>query len=798
MNWKIFTTAFVSSSIIFFPQNIIGCGPEIDPYDYYTSFFYQHISGSNTFQPFYYTGYNFLYDENDPVQSTDVLAKEWSAYTGAVANEKDARQFVTEYGYKDVNNLYYHLEKAQPLKIPDSVKRNSMTKFFQEKKDLEALGYILFAKQVQPNVTGEFNQWEPMKRDSVIMAKQIKGGLQLYAAAKQELFKLKYAYQLIRLAHYSGRYEEAIRFYDAYIPQNKTESVLQPMCLALKAGALYRTGKQKEAAYLFSKAFSENDVKRISNYLSFFWSVDSRDNVKEYTKLCKNNSEKAAMLSLFAMGNTGDQNAAIKEIYDLQPGLNMLEVLVTREVNKLEEVYLTPLLNEQKGGKEFYYTWSSPANDSAMKVNERRVIKLKDICLSAAKSGKTSNDGLFQTAAAYLSFMMRDYSGATSVLEDAKRMKLTPKVQDQWSLTNMLVAINRQEKIDAAFEAQILPSVKWLQQKALSDKPFKNGYYEQSQWKIFYRNLMSEIISKRYHAQGDLQKEVLAIGSADNIYREREYGYNQNALDYLRNNLVSGDVEKLYALLNSKNKTAFEDYLVRNNSLSMADVTDFAGTAFLRDRKYAEAIKWFNKSATAKKYEIDTDPFIELLYDREERFSFETKKTTKLAFAQEMLRLKKLAETDKVNAAKYLYKMALGLYNTTYYGHAWQLVQYYRSGSDGYFIPEGATGFQKEYYGCFTAHGYFKRAMQESNNAEFKAKCLFMMAKCDQKVLRQPQYSDFGYDKYDDYDAAAKKYYDNFRNNKYFPQFIKEYGNTKFYQEALTSCSYLRDFIKKN
>src|SRR5690242_18064948 len=97
MNWKIFTTAFVSASIVFFPQNIIGCGPEVDPYDYYTSFFYQHISSTNAFQPFYYTGYNFLYDENDPVEPAEVLAKEWSAFTGSVASEKEAKQFVTEY-----------------------------------------------------------------------------------------------------------------------------------------------------------------------------------------------------------------------------------------------------------------------------------------------------------------------------------------------------------------------------------------------------------------------------------------------------------------------------------------------------------------------------------------------------------------------------------------------------------------------------------------------------------------------------------------------------------------------------
>jgi hypothetical protein len=155
-----------------------------------------------------------------------------------------------------------------------------------------------------------------------------------------------------------------------------------------------------------------------------------------------------------------------------------------------------------------------------------------------------------------------------------------------------------------------------------------------------------------------------------------------------------------------------------------------------------------------------------------------------------------MTETDKPNAAKYFYKMALGLYNTTYYGHAWNLVEYYRSGSDGYYVPEGATDFQKEYYGCFMAHEYFKRAMTETSDANFKARCLFMMAKCDQKTLQHPQYGDFG-DKYDQYDAAAKTYFEKFKDNKYFPQFVKEYSNTPFYKEAMTSCSYLRDFVKR-
>ena len=72
----------------------------------------------------------------------------------------------------------------------------------------------------------------------------------------------------------------------------------------------------------------------------------------------------------------------------------------------------------------------------------------------------------------------------------------------------LVTIINEKEKIDLVFEEQILPSVQWLEAKAKKDE----------QWKKFYRNLMSEIVAKRYHQQGDVHKEALAIGTADWIF----------------------------------------------------------------------------------------------------------------------------------------------------------------------------------------------------------------------------------------------------------------------------------------
>ncbi|MBK6378590.1 MAG: hypothetical protein IPF72_02095 [Chitinophagaceae bacterium] len=612
---------------------------------------------------------------------------------------------------------------------------------------------------------------------------------------QKDIFKQKYAYQFLRLAHYSERYTDVINWYDEFAARTTSNSVLQPLTLALKAGALFRTGQQKEAAYLFSKVFAASTAKRISNYLGFNWSVDRKANKNDYLDMCKGDKERAAMLALFALSSSDNSLPDMKEIFRLNPASEELEVLVVREINKLEEKYLTPAMLKVPGGKPFYFTWEDESKDSVMRESEKEVTSLASFLNDAAQSKSISNAGLFETAAGYAAYMTRDYTTAKKYLADAEKMPLTQKVKDQWALTNLLVTINEKDKIDAAFEEQLLPSLQWIAEKVKAEKAVTLNYWQVQQWRSIYRNLMSEVLAKRYHEQGDLAKETLCIGAADHMMKGQQNYYGSvNGIDFLRNNLMSKDVEKLYTLLTTNQPNKFESYLFAHNSVTKKEVVDFAGTSYVREYDYTKAIEWFKKSSDKKA--ITKNPFIDVLYDVEEQLADEKKfSTTKLAFAQEMLKLEQQTRQPAM-AAKSFYKMALGMYNITYYGHTWEMVQYYRSGSDGYYIPENGTAFQKEYYGAFKAKEYFEKAMDAGTDKNFKARCLFMMAKCAQKQVHQPQYSEYKTN-WDKYDEDQKAYWAKFKANTYFPQFVKEYGNTAFYKEAFSSCSYLRDFVKK-
>ena len=799
MNWKIFIPFFVSSSFIFFPQNIIGCGPQYDPYDFYVSFFHQNLPEAKGYQPFYYIPSVFLYNETEPVEVADLLAVEWANYCGHSVTSSDAKVFITKFNWKNIDQLKSGISKNGPSNIPDSVLKNSMSKYFIKSNNRDALNYIVYAKQVEPFVTGDAYSWDPLVRDSLQMSNFIKKGQQLYLTTSDDFLKLKYAYQITRLALYSKNYKEATKTYDDLVAPNPTNSVLKTLSLSLKAGAINGLGDKKQAAYLYSRAFSESIAKRISNYISFKWVADAKVERNDYLNICKSNKEKAGMLALFALGSSENELAAIKKICELDAANNQLEVVVVREINKLEQKYLTPTLQKTKvRSKSIFYQYDAPA-DSSINSAVKEMVELSSFLGTISNDKKHKYAGLFKTSAGYIAYLIKDFSAAKKYLAAAENLELSQKVKDQLMLTNLLITIGEQEKIDSNFEAKILPGIVWLGEKVIKERSVKSSDMV-AQWSTSYRNLMIEILAPRYHKQGDLVKETLVFGAADwasniTIY---EYYAPENAISFMYNNLNSKEVRSLNSLMLNKHLTKFEKYITTKNSITKNTVLNFIGTAYLREYDFKNALIWLDKSASpdVNSLAIETNPFVDLLYDKEGKLPNEKNyATTKILFAREMQKQLVLATTDKVNAAKHFYKIATGMYNMTYYGHSWQLVQYFRSSSEGYFIPADATEFEKEYYGCFTALSYFKKAMDAATDKNFKARCLFMMAKCSQKQVQCPQYFMFG-NNWDTYKEAAEGYAPRFTNNKYFPQFIRDYKNTNFYKEAYSSCSYLRDFVE--
>jgi hypothetical protein len=200
-----------------------------------------------------------------------------------------------------------------------------------------------------------------------------------------------------------------------------------------------------------------------------------------------------------------------------------------------------------------------------------------------------NNRAFYGAAAAYLHFMTKDYTKAKAVLAIAKDLNPDGKVKDQLSLIDLLLVANEGKMVTPETETQLLPSIKWLVEKA------KNN----TEYALFCRNFFSQILAQRYEQQGDAPKAALAYGMADLGFikqgeNDNYYSYSP-AIDFVREQMNTADLLKLYQFTTSPS-TETVKYFVLNSSVKKDGVVDVIGTSYLRDRNYTQAIEWLGKA----------------------------------------------------------------------------------------------------------------------------------------------------------------------------------------------------------
>lgn len=186
------------------------------------------------------------------------------------------------------------------------------------------------------------------------------------------------------------------------------------------------------------------------------------------------------------------------------------------------------------------------------------------------------------------------------------------------------------------------------------------------------------------------------------------------------------------------------------------------------------------------------NPFITTINDYPKQFTSKAQTYNKKTFAKEMVRLEKLIVSDKKNAAQYYFKMANGVYQTGYFGNSWIFISY---GWSSYAVNEKPVYvYDKDYKLAQTAKAWYLKARSLSKDPEFRAKCTFMLAKCEQKQKANGALSSSKW--YDiDYTNRINQLYQLNRNNIYFAELKQQYGSTAYFKKASYECSYLSDFL---
>jgi hypothetical protein len=792
MNWKISILVLIELGFVLLPANLIGCADPPDPFDDYITFFRNDVAPAKGYASFYYVEDAVMYDPLGPAaDTTDYVTKSWVHYCEGAFTLRDADRFVNKSIAGDLASLYSHLQKAS-VPVANAIRDNPMTAYLLRRHDSTAVKYLWLAKQAEVytsaggNSRDDEGDWVLRPKDSIGMSKLISVALEGQAHSKNDFFRARYGFQAERLAFYDHHYQDCIRLYDKLVKDNPASGYLARLGLGYKAGAFLHTGRRIEAAYCYSRLFTANP--NTSDYHSFGWCVHRFEDSDRRSCLaqCNNNQEKAEMLGLFLLGSNAPEMPGLERIYGLAPGTPVQEVLAVREVNKIERNYLTPHLMHQKGGRALndLFWYDEDAIGDKWLAEGRALIPFYD---SVARDNRVGNQGLFLTAAAQLCYMTRQYGRGKSLLDRAEALPAIEKLRDQQKMTHLLLTINERAVVDRDFEKALLPSLRWLGRKVYHDSilkaPSEMGDEHPGLWRQIYRNLLSEVLAKRYYDQKDRCSEALCIGAAERTKIPSE-GPTE---DFVRNKMSTTDLIRLLHLLQGSARSDWEKYLVSRFPVQSDKIRQAIAVAHIREHHFHQGLKWIRAVKNRQLLQLDRNPFADLTFDNQDSvFAFDKGRFDQPAFIAEMAAL-----SDKVNThmatATDLYRLATGYYGMTYFGRAWVLVKYDRTGNQWEDMPRDKTAFDRDYYGCYTAEDFFKKAMAASTDREFKARCLFMMAKCAQKQVP------FVSDESPENDGFISK----FKHNRYFPQLAGEFGNTRCYRESFTSCSYLRDFVMR-
>lgn len=797
-----------STTLAFFFGEIatnIACGPEIDPYDNQTTYYLPHLE-DNRFSAFQFIPYQFLYSDEEPVKESLINAEAWVKHLGSAVKVSDVEQLMYK-SNTETANLASNQQKSTWSNLPDSVRGNTFLKTLIDGKHEAERAYFIFTKKQEPITNIQHSYWDPDTRNfkEIIQFAEL-AEQQIAKYQKNSFLYIRYAYQAARLYLFGQEYTKSMTTYEKYLQPVKGNDAILNWALSNYAGAVRKNGDGAKAAYLFSKLFTMSPERRILAYSNFHYIPASDAEIFQYAK---NDADKFNINAIIGFGNSGRALKYLSECYQLDPANTINAVLLGREVNKIEAE-----MNESFYLNRDSYTYYSRNEDKG--GAKKYLDSVRTFALQLYRDKKYVQPQLGLITAAYLSWINKENTLAKEYLSEIKESELNSKLVDQLQITRLLTQLTDWQNSKQLDEIKLTQTLTWLEEKAKLDgkndtKEPRWNYdaFEHSNYSLICRNILQNLVVKHYLNTQDTAMASLAAVKADIFYN---YGFAQDSLEenmqwstmhFWENSLTPKTLLKIRNLLtdNGQQQTLSKFLLKDIKHFNRDDLTELLGTTYLRELDFQKAAKTLaglpkdHKEMEIKNWyseeqeDLKPNPFIVTINDYPKKYGKES--TTKLKYAERMARLENALKTEKNNQkkAEYYFQMATGIYQTSTYGNAWSMVSYEWSSIDNH--AASTLHWQRNYLQTKSAKEWYSKARSLSTDRDFKAKCTFMLAKCEQKDFVYTSESRWQY-----YDSPLKNPFYRFAmQNKYFKELGAQYKDTPFFTIASRECTYLRDFL---
>jgi hypothetical protein len=688
------------------------------------------------------------YGRQDRLQVRTNL-QEWHERFCEVPDINDMGRLIYQASIRDLQALESAVLNAR-LPVPISLQSNSFASYIKRHECKETVEYLIYAKRCEPYAVLD-DPWADRQKYVPDMRDLIDQGLRQFRRTESHYYRLRYAYQIIRLAHYAREYQRVLDLHEYLMPKTDNDpSIIEYWIMGHRAGALRALGQEVEAAYLFSRVFEECAGKRESAFQSFQVRNDAQ--WEELLERCASPEEQATLYALQARGDNARIIDEMEAIYALDPDNHHLEVLLVKAMALMEEEFLGTSFNRFRRENKRYH-------DVPDRRAGQELIRLQTFVRLVVRNQEPANPMLWEIAQGYLAVLAGDFYAATEHFEGLEARTRDPKLKSQLKAMKLVLEIVRMDELNDRIENR-LAEIQFDNATYRSHPDFPDLVYDKLVSLYANNNQAGKLYLLRYSFDDlwvnpdiPIIDSLLILSGQTNLNRMERSLLRQEANLNLRNDLYN-----LKGML----------HLARGNQIPAI-----------------EALKQIDN--VAKNDYARINPFEERLIDcincaRQDSF----RRYNREQLINRFQELEYEALADQSVGARNFYLIGLALYNMTYFGYAWEGMDNFRSGISLKVRPTGSDANvrphpkypdgNREAFDCQPALKYFETALGLAKNPELAARAAFMAAKCEQN-----QYFAYGGE----------------RTYQYFTLLREQYSGTNFYQEAIEECAYLEYFVNR-
>jgi hypothetical protein len=602
--------------------------------------------------------------------------------------------------------------------------------------------YVRYAKRCEQLVNSE-DPWGFIAHDGDGIRKAWRMGIAELKAAKHPMLRARLAFQLVRLAHHGYDPErpdmDPRPYYEKYLAPLRGRSWMEASAAFYLAGMLDNPERDLAFAELFDRA-PDKQFRMVQLFVS--------GEVENYLPLAKDDRHRATLLVMRDLQHPGRALEDLERIAAWDPGNRHLPMLLTREVNKLEDWLLTPVVTEYDAAiRHWNELEEGVTREEVLRADLNYLRQMQAFITRITPQFGYQDGALLTLLNGHLSFVAGDmddcYANMVKVEKDPNASGI---VRLQARLDRILCGVLMNKALSNGTRDDVLALVRLL-----------NTDQDLEQHRSELLGQLHLYLGRKLIERGELTEGVFLLARTNRSFGTMEpMWFDKNARHVAFERATPADYDRMIALLDKPDKTPFERYLTgtderpdgwqptedhfKESELTREKLLDYKATWFLTRDRLEEAAATFAQIPDDfwKGYPYtlfaDDDPFVVNVEDPHNYGKSDVGRYTKRTIVERMIALRNEARESPKKRALNNYLLGNAYFSMSWHGKYWIMSRIaWSMWEDGdWNEPTREKRFDDaDYFGCQRAMHHYRLSFEAAKDPVLKAMACRMLVECD-------------------------------------------------------------------